>query len=36
MRLVGHENVDVNRRYTKQDVETLREAQAKLLSGLKK
>jgi len=35
MLLVGHENVDVNRRYTKQDVETLREAQAKLLSGLK-
>jgi integrase len=36
MLLVGHENVDVNRRYTKQDVETLRQAQAKLLSGLKK
>jgi integrase len=35
MRLVGHENVDVNRRYTKQDVEVLRQAQAKLLSGLK-
>ena len=35
MRLVGHENVDVNRRYTKQDVEVLRKAQAKLLSGLK-
>jgi hypothetical protein len=35
MRLVGHENVDVNRRYTKQDVEVLRKAQSKLLSGLK-
>jgi integrase len=36
MRLVGHENIEVNRRYTKQDVEVLRKAQAKLLSGLKK
>ena len=36
MRLVGHENVDVNRRYTKQGIEVLRKAQAKLLSGLKK
>ena len=35
MRLVGHENIDVNRRYTKQDVEVLRQAQAKLISGLK-